>query len=91
MTGLVAQDVLARGGVDVGWILLCEDGVAAGRLVFCSATPTGAFDLFGAGRARVPVAGRLAEMAAWEGFGAGGRAGGEGRCTGRAQWEECRR
>ena len=89
LAGFVAENGLARRGVTDGGALR-EDGVAAGRFVPCSAAATGAFDAFGAGRTGIPVTCRLAEMVAWEGFGAGGGTGGEGRGARRAGWEECR-
>lgn len=78
LAGLVAEDGFARGRVAVGEAMR-ENGVAAGGLVFRSTAATGAFDLFGAGWAGIPVADRLAEMAAWEGFGAGRSTRGERR------------
>ena len=63
LAGLVAEDGLARRGVAVGGELR-EDGFAARYLVLCSTAATGAFDEFGAGRTGIPVASRLAEMAA---------------------------
>jgi hypothetical protein len=89
LAGLVAENGLARGGVAVDGVLR-ENGVAAGRLVLCSAAAAGAFDEFDAGRTGIPVTCRLAEMTAWEGFGAGRGTGGEGRGTQRTGWEECR-
>jgi hypothetical protein len=89
LAGLVAENGLARRSVAAGGVLR-EDGVAAGRLVLCSAAAAGAFDEFSTGRTGIPVTCRLAEMAAWEGFGAGRGTGGEGRGTRRTGWEECR-
>ena len=83
LAGLVAEDDGAREDATIGgwlflFLLLREDGFTAGRLVLCSAATTGALNLFGAWRTRVPVAGRLAEVATWEGLGARGSAGGKG-------------